>query len=101
MPVIYFEFPVKEIWLSPDDFDGYDTESYEYEYDYSILQEEIVNLLVNDYAMNVKHAHTLCSDLDLWDILEDYYEDVLDDILKERLYDEAYEEYCDYKSYED
>lgn len=101
MPTITFEFPVKEIYLNEDDFDGYETESFEYEYDSKVLHEVLVKLFSEQFDISTKDSEHIISELDLWELLEYYYEGVLEETLKEVLYDDAYELYQDWSSRED
>ena len=92
MPTIRFEFPVAEIWLSEDDFDGYETESFDYEYDSEILHEELLVCFMDEYNLpNKDMAKSICDDYDLWDSLEEQYGFDVEDAIRDRLYDEAYE----------
>jgi hypothetical protein len=101
MPTITFEFPVKEIYLNEDDFDGYETESFEYEYDSEVLYEVLVKLFSKQFDISTKDSEHIISELDLFDVLEDYYKEELEETLKEVLYDDAYELYQDWSSRED
>lgn len=95
MPNITFNFPVAEIWLSEDDFDGYETEEFEYEYDIDILQEELIKAFADDYGISIEVAKKIAEDFDLYDSLEDSYYDDIEDSIRDRLYDDAYEAYTD------
>lgn len=91
MPSIRFEFPIAEVWLSDEDFDGYDVEIFEYDYDYKLLQEEIITCFCDEYKVTKAAASEIISDYDLWDELEERYEYDIEEALHEKLYDEAYE----------
>lgn len=93
MPTIYIDILTKPLYDSDGEEDGYDTESYEYEYDYEILKEEIITAFAEEYGLDFTTATKIIDDLDLYDALEERYEDLLEEILKERLYDDAYEEW--------
>ena len=99
MPMFTFNFPIREIILSNGESDGYETESFDYNYDYSILKEEILNIFLENYDVSKDVASKIISDLDLWDMLEEEYEDALDDALEERLYNEAYNAWREEKDY--
>ena len=93
MRSIIFEFPIAEIWLSPEDFDGYETEEFEYDYDNQIFYDVAASCFSEDYGIDKDIAKRIIGDFDLWDSIEEEYGSKIEDILKEQLYDEAYEAY--------
>lgn len=96
MPTVKIKIPVHEIWLSTDDFDGYDCEEYDYEYDLDILHEEILECFINEYKVSIDTANAIIEDEDLWDLYEERYEEEINDSLQERLYEAAYEEWSNH-----
>jgi hypothetical protein len=93
MPKINIEVPVAEIWLTEDDFDGYDTVEIDYEYDYSVLKRILAEFFADDYSISIEIAAKIATDFDLYDSLLDYYDN---GSLLERLRDELYDEACKY-----
>lgn len=98
MPSITIKIPINEIILSNGEHDGYETESFEYDYDWGILAEEIITIFCDEYKITRAAASEIIDNFDLWDELEEQYEDALYDALHERLYAEAckaYKEACE------
>jgi hypothetical protein len=90
MRTIIFEFPIAEIHLSSEDFDGYETEEFEYDYDSQIFYDAAASCFSEDYGIDKDSARRIIEDFDLWDAIEDQYGLEIEETIKEQLYDEAY-----------
>lgn len=94
MPSITIEIPIKEIWLNDDDFDGYDTIEFEYEYDEKVLHKVLIEFFADNYSISLETATKIANDFELYDyLLDDYDNGSLLERLQEELYDEALEYY--------
>lgn len=89
MPTLTYQFGGKPIYLSPDDFDGYDSESYEYDIDIADWYDFITAMFADEYKLKEQTARNILSDCDLWNIYEERYEADAEDYF----YDKAYEEW--------
>ena len=89
MPTLTYQFGGEPIYISPDDFDGYDSEYYEYNVDIDEWFDFLSQMFADEYHIDNKTAYNILSDCDLWDIYEERYETDAEDYF----YDKAYEEW--------
>ena len=93
MPSITIEIPINEIILSNGEHDGYETISYEYDYDWEDRAEIILDFVVSDYKLDREIIEQFINDFDLWDILDEQYEEYVDEALRDKFYHEAVKQY--------
>ena len=89
MPVLIYHFEGKPIYLNLDNFDGYDSEYYEYDVDIDEWYDFITDMFTKEYKLEKQTARNILDDCDLWDIYEERYETDAEDYF----YDKAYEEW--------
>lgn len=95
MPYITIQIETKLI----SEEEGYETEDFEYEYDYDILKKEIINEFSLEYDLDLEKSKKIIEDLDLYDILEERYEYEIEETLKDKLYRKACRAYREQNDY--
>ena len=87
MPTIKLQIKKAPIYLSPDDFDGWDTEDCYYDYDMETHKEAIINVFVQQFKVDKEAAETIIEELELYEIIEDRYYYEIEEEVKELLRD--------------
>lgn len=97
MKTIVYEFPVKEIIRCNEDFDGFETESYEYDVEQDVVEDTLVEIFADFYGLKKDVAKKIVFDYDLLDMIEAEFEDDLEEWLEEICYKKAYKEWEEYR----
>lgn len=75
------------------EFDGVD---FEYDVDYGVIHEILVELFMKDYGLCLTTAKNIIDDLELWEILEEIHEEYLYELFE----DDARNSFEDNREYE-